>query len=333
MQIPPALHHPPFNVTRASHLTLTVRDLAASRDFYAGVIGMAVTEEEPGAVYLRGLEEACHHSLVLRPAKDRPACARIGLRVFDEEDLLKAEAFYRAAGLPTSWSEQPHQGRTLHARDIFGVPLEFCATMPVMPRLLTEFTRYQGAAAQRIDHFQVHVPDVRRGLDFYMAQGFRTSEYRVTAAPERLASVFLQRKGNPHDLVLFNGAGPRLHHFAFTTVDTHTLIHACDTAGQLGFARNLERGPGRHGPGHALYVYFRDPDGHRVEVFTSHYQMLDQELEPVRWDPRSPHRLQQWALPPCRSWVEEASDFPDVEVRPALFTEPTVLFDRCTVNH
>jgi catechol 2,3-dioxygenase-like lactoylglutathione lyase family enzyme len=30
-------------------------------------------------------------------------------------------------------------------------------------------------------------------------------------------------------------------------------------------------GPGRHGPGHAQFVYMRDPDGHRVELFTTHF--------------------------------------------------------------
>ena len=40
----------------------------------------------------------------------------------------------------------------------------------------------------------------------------------------------------------------------------------------MGFAENIEYGPGRHGPGHALFVYMRDPDGHRIELFNTHYQ-------------------------------------------------------------
>ena len=52
----------------------------------------------------------------------------------------------------------------------------------------------------------------------------------------------------------------------------------------MGFAENIEFGPGRHGPGHALFVYMRDPDGHRIELFNTHYQCIDIEDEPVRWD-------------------------------------------------
>jgi hypothetical protein len=40
----------------------------------------------------------------------------------------------------------------------------------------------------------------------------------------------------------------------------------------------------RRPPQHA-YVYFRDPDGHRVELFNTHYQIMDIENEPVGWDP------------------------------------------------
>ena len=34
MSIPKPVYNPPFNITRASHSVLTVKDLAASRRFY-----------------------------------------------------------------------------------------------------------------------------------------------------------------------------------------------------------------------------------------------------------------------------------------------------------
>ena len=56
---------PPFNITRASHVVLHVSDLAKSRDFYVNIVGLVVSEQDDGVCYLRGLAEACHHSLVL----------------------------------------------------------------------------------------------------------------------------------------------------------------------------------------------------------------------------------------------------------------------------
>ena len=63
MPIPKTNFHPPFNITRASHLVFTVRDLARSRDFYTEVMGLIVSDEDAGTLWLRGVEERAHHSL------------------------------------------------------------------------------------------------------------------------------------------------------------------------------------------------------------------------------------------------------------------------------
>jgi catechol 2,3-dioxygenase len=328
MQIPAPVYDPPFNITRASHVVLTVRDLAASRRFYTEVIGLAVSAEDADTLYLRGLEEACHHSLVLRRTTGKPICERVGFRVFTERDLDAAHDYYRAAGLQATWTKVPYQGRTLHVTDPFGTPLELCATMDVMPRLITEFHIHRGGRAHRLDHFQILMPDVESACAFYMKQGFRLSEYVVTEGDVALLAAFLQRKGNPHDLVLFNQAGPRIHHCAYTTVDAHTLLHVCDVAGNLGYGLAVERGPGRHGPGHAQYVYFRDPDGHRIELFTTHYQIMDIENAPVRWDPHHKLRKEIWGLPPQRAWVEEGTMFADVAVRPSQVLEQAMTLEK-----
>jgi catechol 2,3-dioxygenase len=46
MGLPTTNFEPPFRITRASHVVLTVRDLAASRQFYEKVIGLILTAEE-----------------------------------------------------------------------------------------------------------------------------------------------------------------------------------------------------------------------------------------------------------------------------------------------
>ena len=66
MSIPKPIYSPPFNITRASHAVLTVRDLAASRNFYVELLGFIVSDEDRDTLYLRGVAEACHHSLVLK---------------------------------------------------------------------------------------------------------------------------------------------------------------------------------------------------------------------------------------------------------------------------
>jgi catechol 2,3-dioxygenase len=325
MTLPATTFPPPFQITRASHAVVTVKDLAKSRAFYADGIGLVVSDETRDAIYLRGVEEAAHHSLVLKQTSADPVAERVGLRVFTEDDLDRAKAHFDKSGLPAKFVEAPHQGRTLHVDDAVGTPLELCATMETVPRLTVAFDKWKGVSPQRIDHFQILVPDVSRACAFYTGMGFRLSEYVCPDDSDELLFVFLQRKGNPHDIVFANGSGPRLHHFAFMVAESSRLFQVCDVLSSLGFGRHLEHGPGRHGPGHALFVYFRDPDGHRVELFNTHYQMMDVENQPVRWND-SYTRSRGWGLPPQRKWHFEGSRFAGVAPRdPPRMPDPYTL--------
>jgi len=303
MSLPQTNFRPPFNVTRASHLVLTSRDLAKARDFYTEVIGLKVTDESATTIYLRGVEEHGHHSLTLKRTKDEPACERVGFRLFDEEDLDQAKAHFDRNGIAAKFVNVPFQGRTLHVADAAGMPLEFCARMKTLPRVHTRTHEHKGAMALRLDHFQVLVPDVAHAASFYTGLGFRVSDYYVRG--ERVIGTFLFRKNNPHDLVFFERAGPRLHHAAYIAPSVPSVIRGLEAAGQLGFANNLEHGPGHHGHGHSFYVYLRDPDGHRVELTLNAVQMIDLDDEPMQHDATAGTNL--WGPPPPRSWFEEAA--------------------------
>ncbi|MEV6338857.1 VOC family protein [Nocardia vinacea] len=316
--------HPPFNISRASHVRLAVSDLAKSRDFYANVMGLIVTEEDAETCYLRGLSEACHHSVVLERAEEAGTSRRLGFRVFLDEDLDTAYRFFRDRGLPAEWVDKPHQGRTLDVSDPAGTPLELCSTMETRPRLYNEVGLFKGAMAQQFDHFQIIAPDPAALAEFYGTLGFRMSEYIAHGA--ELNAAFMYRKGTTLDLAIVKGAGPRMHHFAYVVPESRNIFDACDWAGSLGYKESVERGPGRHGPGGILFVYLRDPDGHRVEGFISHAQSIDVEIEPVRWDAAALNTADRWGLPAVEKWYFEASPFPGVElVEPGQPPRPMTL--------
>ena len=314
MKLPTPVYRPSFNVTRASHVVSRVRDLAASRAFYCDTLGMIVSDEDSSTLWLRGLEEACHHSVVLK--KGEPAAERIGMRVLTEDDLDLLQAHFAASGFPTDWVDIPHQGRTLHTSDPAGTPLEFCATMDTSPRMFADASKYRGACALRLDHFQITTPKVHESLYFYNGIGFRLSEYVV--AGDSLEMVFLQRKGNPHDIVFSNRPGPKLHHFAMQVPETHYLMHVCDLLVGQDREGQIEFGPARHfSPGLARFLYLRDPDGHRVELFPSHYHTVDIEDEPLKWEVPA-FKIGGWIEPPERWWndatafAEDATSFVDL---------------------
>jgi catechol 2,3-dioxygenase len=316
---------PPFNVVRASHVEFGVRDLAASRAFYVDCLGYLVTEEAADALYLRGVEERNHHSIVLRTARE-PVAQALGFKLASEEDLDRAAFWFARKGLPTSFPEVPFQGRTLRTADPHGMPLDFYCRMDRVQSTLQKYAAYQGARIQRIDHINCFTPDVQVSYDFYSDIGFRLTEYTETEGPDaKLWAVWMHRKGNVHDLAFTNGRGPRLHHIGVWTASALDILHICDVMATSGYLANMERGPGRHGISNAFFLYTRDPDGHRVELFTSDYLTVDPDHEPIRWTLRDPQRQTLWGQPAPRSWFEEGSAFAGVALRePALAAQPIV---------
>src|SRR5579863_1360206 len=107
---------PPFNVVRASHVELGVSDLGRSRAFYVDCLGLLLSDETKDALYLRGIEERNHHSIVLRRSPE-PDARALGYKLASEEDLDRAAFWFRRRNLPTSFPELPHQGRTLRTAD------------------------------------------------------------------------------------------------------------------------------------------------------------------------------------------------------------------------
>src|SRR3954466_4562709 len=166
MPICPANPAPPFQVVRASHVELGVRDLAASRAFYVDCLGCLVTEESADALYLRGVEERNHHSIVLRRARE-PAAQALGFKPASGEDLDRAAFWFARRNLPTSFPDLPHQGRTLRTADYAGMPLDFYFKMEQSDLMLQRYAAHRGARIQRIDHLNCFTPDVQASYEFY----------------------------------------------------------------------------------------------------------------------------------------------------------------------
>jgi catechol 2,3-dioxygenase len=301
-----------------SHVILDVTDLPASRQFYERLLGLVVTVADTDVVYLRGVEEACHHSLVLSQAA-AATCRRVGLRVRAAEDLDWAQLHFKERGLATEWIEVPYQDRTLRASDDSGVPLELCAGMPTQPRLALRFEQFAGAAAKGLDHVQVRVPDVAKAASFYAGLGFRITGYAsLGGSPDGpFRSIFMSRKGNANDLVLLQNAGPSLHHLAYVVSDPSlTLSRVCDLAAGMGRRDAIEWGPGRRGLGYEQFLYVLDPDGHRIELLGHPYQFIDLEEQPEAWSTEDPDVRNIWGPDPPSSWFEHAS--PLIDERPLL---------------
>src|SRR5262249_52045075 len=161
--------------------------------FWVDALGLVVTEQTGDTLYLRGLEERNHHSVVLRKASDLNVTA-VGFKVYSEGDLDLAAQFCAAKGLPYQFVERPHQGRSLAFSDPLGTPIELFFKMETVPSMLRQYGAYRGAYIQRIDHVNCFSPDVQASYDFFTDIGFRTTEYAAADEEDRLWSVWLHRK-------------------------------------------------------------------------------------------------------------------------------------------
>ncbi len=324
MPIPPYTLTPPFNIVRCAHVELGVQDLGASRAFYEETLGLVLTEEKPDTLYFRGLEERNHHSFVLRKA-GAAECLALGFKVASEEDLDRAEHWFRSKGMPVAYVDRSRQGRTLRTVDPHGVPLEFVFRYAQAERLLQKYGAYRGPHPQRIDHFNVFSPNVQTSVDFYSELGFRVTEYTEDEGGGALWAAWMHRKGGVHDIAFTNGTGPRLHHTAIWLPTIMHVVHLCDVMSTTGYLANMERGPGRHGISNAFFLYVRDPDGHRIELYASDYLTVDPDLTPIRWGLKDTQRQTLWGTPAPKSWFEEGSLFPGVTPRePDLKAQPIV---------
>ncbi|MFC0302435.1 3,4-dihydroxyphenylacetate 2,3-dioxygenase [Virgibacillus soli] len=306
-----------FNIIRCARAILHVKDLDVSRQFYVDALGFVETESDEETIYLRGLEERTHHSLMLKKAAS-PAVEVLSYKVATERDLEQLASLFTEKGTEIQWLDKGTQyalGRAFRVQDIAGLPIEFFVEMNEVERLLQRYDLYKGARVQRIDHFNCMVADVEETYHFYRKSlHFSCSEYTDTKEGN-IWAAWLHRKQTVHDVAFMNGLGPRLHHVGFHLPDPLAIIHACDVLASMGYGESIERGPGRHGLSNAFFLYLRDPDGHRIELYHGDYLTSDSDLSPIRWDINDPMRQTFWGHTAPDSWFQEASDVLDIHTK------------------
>jgi catechol 2,3-dioxygenase len=294
---------PPPDVVRCAYLELVVTDLARAREFYVDVLGLVVTEEDERTVHLRSFEEFIHHNLVLR-AGPVAAAAAFAYRVRSPAELDRAVAFYSELGCrverrPAGFTRGI--GDAVRVEDPLGFPLEFFHDVEHVERLAWRYDLHTPGALVRLDHFNQVTPDVPRAVRHMEDVGFRVTE-DIRDDAGTVYAAWMRRKSTVHDTAMTGGDGPRMHHIAFATHEKHNILAICDKLGALRRSDAIERGPGRHGVSNAFYLYLRDPDGHRIEIYTQDYYTGDPDNPVVTWDVHDNQRRDWWGNPVVPSW-------------------------------
>ena len=312
------------DVLRVAYMEIQVTDLAASREFYVDILGLHVTHEDDQEIYLRSAEAFIHHNLVLKQG-DIAAVGAFSYRVRSPEDVDKAEAFYKELGCRVERRADGFVrgiGDSVRVEDPLGFPYEFFHDVDHVERLAWRYDLQIPGELVRLDHFNQVTPDVPRAARYMQDLGFRITE-EISDGDGTVYAAWMRRKPTVHDTAMTGGNGPRMHHVAFATHEKHNILAICDKLGALRRSDAIERGPGRHGVSNAFYLYLRDPDGHRVEIYTQDYWTGDPDNPVVSWDVHDNQRRDWWGTPVVPSWYTDASLVLDLDGNPQDVVERT----------
>jgi len=153
----------------------------------------------------------------------------------------------------------------------------------------------------KMGHAVMIVEDVERSVEFYTrVMGFKVSDV-YPESMQKGKMVFMRFNDDHHGIGLVGTAkGPsrheELHHMAFEVATIDEVFKIRDHLEAHGVQVDFD---GRRRAGAQVSVEFRDPDGHRLEVFYA--------LDKVKWDGSDIRPAEEWK--PYLS-LEEAVDNP-----------------------
>jgi catechol-2,3-dioxygenase len=274
----------PVSPARLAVYEVHTPDVERLVHYYADSLGLVAVDRSDGAVYLTTSSD--HHCVVVRHGEPD---ARAGLG-FEIHDGLEETARRLAdAGIDADRRSDPEPGIAadlLISEHATGTPLS-----------LFEGQAASGVAGAlsgrptKLGHVASYVTDLRASQRFYLeVMGFRFSDMIGDFF------TFLRCNADHHAINLMQSQKKSgLFHVAFEMRD---MLHLKDQLDHLSTrGHQLVWGPGRHGVGHNIFTYHRDPDGNLVELFTEIdliFDENDEHFEPRPWHEEWPQRPKVW---------------------------------------
>jgi catechol-2,3-dioxygenase len=289
----------PISRTSMSHLAIRVADVATAAAFYQRVLGLTVHDDLGGGGLRLGWGRG-HHVLDLR--EGAPGLDHFGFAVDDPGELARIESRAGAHGIavtPASESSWAPQADGFEISDPGGHRVRFHGPVDRSG----EVGDPAGNRPVRLQHITLASPHVSEMLSFFRdVLGFRHSD--VLGENE---FVWLRSNREHHTLAVVRSERSGLDHFAFEVTGWEELKAWCDRLTDEDVP--ITWGPGRHGPGNNLFLFFDDPDGNRIELSAELERFHDDRVAYAvrRWDP-VPKSVNLWGglLPGFRNPGEEA---------------------------
>jgi catechol 2,3-dioxygenase-like lactoylglutathione lyase family enzyme len=288
-------------VTGLDHVTFECADVPAAVEFYRDVWGLRPEAAAPDGSFALSGPVGGGPRLIVRPA-DRDALAHVAFRCRAARSAAASDDAATAAhGVPCG--EHPGAARTV-LTDPDGRTVELLMTGedaeaagPGAPPLVEGHASAMGHAPV-MGHVVLASPDVEANERFYVDRlGFRTTDRTARGM------VFMRCNTDHHTLAIAQAGAPGVQHVAYDVGSIDQLMQNLARLRDLGVA--CVWGPGRHGPGHNVFAYYRDPLGCVVEQFADMEQVAaDGPVEERWWGPDWPGDLWGLAGPPSREFLQ-----------------------------
>lgn len=274
--------------TATSHIGLRVPDVGTSTEFYGRVLGLVPQGSLPDGGRRLGWGGG-HHVLDLLPGE--AGLDHIGFEVRDRGGLDAVGTRLHDAGLAVSpldasyFDEGDTAATGLRCADPEGITVHLHG--PV--RREGEHSANTGRRPIKYQHVTLGTSDVVATAAFYVdVLGFRVSDQLADGG-----FAWLRSNRDHHTLAVVGSGRVGLDHYSFDLAEWEDFKAWCDRLTEEGV--DVVWGPGRHGPGNNLFVFFDDPAGHHIELSAEMEKFHDDRVvySTRRWDP-VPRSVNLW---------------------------------------
>ena len=245
-----------IQTTRFSHAVFETPDIDRQIDYFTEVVGLQLSEKQNGRAFLA----TKLGDLVVQLEKGRvPRCAKLAFQAAPGTDIAEIKRGVEAENIACELRNDATPGvpKLVTFKDPKDTVIEVFADQTPIGKN----QQVRGIGPIKLGHLAFVVDDPKKYVEFYTrVLGFRVSDWIQDWF------AFMRCGPDHHTINFVRGKSIKMHHIAFELKDWAHVQNACDFLG----SRNIPLiwGPGRHGPGHNIAVYHRNPDDQMVEFFT-----------------------------------------------------------------
>ncbi|UFS59798.1 VOC family protein [Subtercola endophyticus] len=287
--------------TSVSHIGFRVPDVAATEAFYSRILGLVRQADLPDGGVRLGWGFG-HHVMDLLPGEQ--GLDHYGFEVRDQDGVAGitqrlSDAGYEVSQLDESFiDEAVGEPIGIHVLDPDGTAVHFHNAV----RRQGENAADTGRRPIKFQHTTLGTTDLEPMINFFVnTVGFRLSDQLKDG---RFA--WLRSDHDHHTLaIVVVGKGGDIDHYSYDLAEWEDFKAWCDRLSESGV--EVTWGPGRHGPGNNLFVFFDDPAGNHIELSAEMEKFWDDRVTyvPRRWTP-APTTVNLWGgqLPNWRKMSE-----------------------------